>query len=65
MDKIDSTIWVTQQALANELTTSSYKCSVQRVHNWIRRGKIDTKFIPELNITLVNRLTAKVKTISQ
>jgi len=60
MEKIDSKIWVTQQSLANELGTS-----VQRVHNWIRREKIETKFIPELNITLVNRLTVKVKTISQ
>ena len=60
MEKIDSKIWVTQQSLANELGAS-----VQRVHNWIGRGKIETKFIPELNITLVNRLTVKVKTISQ
>ena len=56
MDKIDTSVWITQQQLANELGTS-----VQRVHNWVRRGNIESMHIKELNITLVNRLSIKVK----
>lgn len=55
---IDYTIWITQQQLATELNTT-----VQRVHNWVQRGKIEIKKIPELNITLVNRMTISVKGI--
>jgi hypothetical protein len=59
METIDSNIWITQQRLANELGTT-----VQRVHNWIKREKIESKFIPELNITLVNRLSINIKTVN-
>jgi|HubBroStandDraft_2_1064218.scaffolds.fasta_scaffold292673_1 hypothetical protein len=56
MDKIDTNIWVTQQQLAKELGFS-----IQRIHNWVQRKRIETLYINELNITLVNRLTIKVK----
>ncbi len=56
---INPDVWVTQQILANELNMS-----VQRVHNWIKRNKIETKYIPALKITLVNRNSISVKTVS-
>lgn len=42
--------WVTQQQLADELDTT-----VQRVNNWIRRKKIDSKYFPEFRTTLVDK----------
>lgn len=56
---IDSDKWVTQQILADNLGIS-----VQRVHNWIKRNKIETKYIKELKITLVNKHSIAVKTIN-
>lgn len=56
---IDSDKWITQQSLANELNIS-----IQRVHNWIKRNKIETKYIKELKITLVNKHSIAVKTIN-
>lgn len=54
---IDTSIWVTQQQLADEL-----KMSVQRVHNWIKRNKIESRKVKELgNITLVNKNSITVK----
>ena len=48
---IDFTKWTTQQQLAAELNTS-----VQRIHNWIKRNKIESMKVDELGgITLVNR----------
>ncbi|HRH55005.1 MAG TPA: hypothetical protein PLN38_16865 [Chitinophagales bacterium] len=59
MSNIDFTQWVTQQALANDLGVS-----IQRVHNWTRRGKIEKKAFPELNgQVLVNKTTLNIKTI--
>lgn len=55
---IDTDIWITQQALATELNTS-----VQRVHNWIKRGKIRAKYVKEVNVTLVDRFSVNIKTI--
>ncbi len=57
--KIDSEIWITQQSLADELGVT-----IQRVHNWVQRKKIDAKLIPELKITLVNRNSISVKTVN-
>ncbi len=48
--EIDSNVWVTQLALANELSVS-----IQRVHNWVRRGKIEYMFLPGSRIKLVNK----------
>ncbi len=48
--QIDTTIWITQQALANEL-----QCSVQRVHNWIKRNKVQSKKIEGSRLVLVDR----------
>lgn len=49
---INLTGWITQQQLANELGVK-----VQAVNNWIRRGKINSKHIPELGITLVDKMS--------
>ena len=57
---INTDTWVTQQMLAVELKTS-----VQRVHNWIKRGKITSKFVPELNITLVDKTSINIDTINK
>lgn len=57
---IDTSIWITQQALAGELNTS-----VQRVHNWIKRNKIQSKFVRELNITLVDRTSINIDTVGK
>lgn len=51
MDKnIDTSIWVTQQALADELGVN-----VQNVHNWTRRGKIEWQYLPGSTTKLVNK----------
>lgn len=49
-NNIDTSIWITQQALANEL-----ECSVQRVHNWIKRKKVQSKKIEGSRLVLVDR----------
>lgn len=54
-DSLDVTIWVTQLALADELGVS-----VQNVHNWVRRGKIEWKKLPGSRIRLVNKHTISV-----
>lgn len=55
---IDTDIWVTPKQLAKELGYATQKddCT-QRISNWIRRGKIKSKHIAELGITLVDRTT--------
>ena len=56
--KIDFTVWVTQQVLADEL-----KVNVQNVHNWTKRGKIQSQwyeFLPNQKILLVNKETISV-----
>lgn len=50
---IDTTIWVTQQALASELGVK-----VQCVNNWIRRNKITSLKIEGSRLILVNKTTA-------
>lgn len=50
---IDTAKWITQQALANELGVT-----VQCVHNWIKRKRIDSMIIPGSRLVLVNRDTA-------
>lgn len=48
---IDTDIWITQQQLADEMNIS-----IQRVHNWVQRKKIESMRVKELgNIRLVNR----------
>ena len=54
--EIDYSIWVTQQQLADEL-----QMSVQRIHNWIKRNKIEAVYIDELHLTLVNRNSISIK----
>ena len=54
---IDTSIWITQQQLADELNMT-----VQRFHNWIKRNKIEHMKVKELgNITLVNKTSISVK----
>lgn len=48
--------WISQQKLADDR-----KISVQRVHNWIRRNKIQSKYDKDLKMTLVNPDTIDVK----
>jgi DNA-binding transcriptional regulator YiaG len=50
---VNMDIWVTQAALAHELGVS-----VQCVHNWIERKKIESKKIEGSRLVLVNRNTA-------
>jgi predicted site-specific integrase-resolvase len=52
---IDTTIWVTQQALADKLGVA-----VQNVHNWVQRGKIEWQYLPGSTTILVNKNTIKV-----
>lgn len=52
---IDTSIWITQQALADQLGIR-----VQNVHNWVRRRKIQTKQLPGSRIRLVNKYTITV-----
>lgn len=50
---IDTTKWLTQQALANELGVT-----VQCVHNWIKRNKIESMTIPGSRLVLVDKESA-------
>lgn len=47
---IDLNVWVTQQALATE-----YSVTVQCVHNWIKRKKVDSKQIEGSRLVLVDK----------
>lgn len=47
---IDTDVWVTQQALANEL-----KMSIQGVHNWVQRHRIETLQYPNSKLILVKK----------
>lgn len=53
MSNLDTSIWITQQSLANERGVT-----VQCVHNWIKRNKIESMKIPGSRLVLVNRDTA-------
>lgn len=53
--KIDTSIWITQQSLAAELGVT-----VQCIHNWIVRDKIEYKVIPGSRLILVNKNTAPI-----
>lgn len=53
MNQIDTRVWVTQQSLANELGVT-----VQCIHNWIKRHKIESMIIPGSRLVLVNKHTA-------
>lgn len=54
-NNIDFSVWVTQQSLATELNVS-----VQCIHNWIARKKIQSKRIDGSRLVLVDRTTAPV-----
>ena len=53
MNQIDVSRWITQQALASELGVT-----VQCIHNWIKRNKIESMKIPGSRLVLVDRTTA-------
>lgn len=64
MNNLDLTKWVTQQSLANELTAKlGQTITVQRVHNWINRGKIKAQKIEGSRLQLVDRTSINIKTI--
>ena len=50
--------WVTQKEMAKLLSTS-----IQRIHNWIKRGKIDAKYNEQYNVTLVDKTSVSIKTV--
>lgn len=52
--------WISQQKLADDLGIT-----IQRVHNWIKRNKIESKYDSNLKMTLVNPNTLNIKTINQ
>lgn len=52
---LDMNVWVTQQALADELNIP-----VQNVHNWVQRDKIKWVMLPGSTTKLVNRLTISI-----
>lgn len=58
-NKTDLSKWVTQQSLASEL-----KVTVQCVHNWIKRNKIQFKKIEGSRLVLVDKTTAPSPKIS-
>jgi hypothetical protein len=53
--QLDLTVWITQQALADELGQP-----VQNIHNWTQRGKIDWQYLPGSTTKLVNKNTIRV-----
>jgi hypothetical protein len=54
---LDTTIWVTQQALADERGIK-----VQNVHNWVQRNKIKWITLPGSTTKLVNKNTISIDT---
>jgi hypothetical protein len=52
---VDLTIWITQQALADELNKT-----IHTVHNWVQRGKIEWGYLPGSSIKLVNKNTVSI-----
>ncbi len=52
---LDLNIWITQQALADQL-----EVKVQNVHNWVQRNKIEWEYLPGSKIKLVNKNTIQV-----
>lgn len=57
MKMIDTSIWVTQQALADQLDVG-----VNTVNNWVLRGKIESKKLPGSSLVLVNKKTISINT---
>ncbi len=54
--QIDLNIWVTQQAFADIMSAKLGKdITIQRVNNWVKRGKIDKTTLPGSSIILVNK----------
>jgi|ERR1700748_509451 len=52
---LDLNVWVTQQALADEMNIP-----VQNVHNWVQRNKIEWVVLPGSTTKLVNKTTLSV-----
>jgi len=48
-------IWVTQQALADELDIS-----VQTVHNWVQRNKIEWQLLPGSTTKVINKFSLQI-----
>lgn len=60
MDKVDSIKWISQQKLADDMNVS-----IQRVHNWVQRKKIETKYDPDLKMILVNPDSITIRNINR
>lgn len=56
---MDNNKWISQQKLADDLGIS-----IQRVHNWIKRKKIDSKYDKDIKMWLVNPDTLHIKTMN-
>ena len=52
---LDMNVWVTQQALADELGIP-----VQNVHNWVQRNKINFVLLPGSTTKLVDKTSIRV-----
>ena len=52
---VDLNVWVTQQALADELNKT-----IHTVHNWVQRGKVQWGYLPGSSIKLLNKNTVSV-----
>lgn len=60
MQQQDNITWISQQKLADDLNVS-----IQRVHNWTRRNKIEKKYDKAIKMWLVNPNSLDIKTIKQ
>lgn len=49
-NKIDMDVWITQQSMA-----ALHNVTVQCVHNWIKRNKVDSKKIEGSRLVLVDK----------
>lgn len=49
-NNVDMDVWITQQAMA-----ALHGVKVQAVHNWIKRGKINSKKIEGSRLVLVDK----------
>ncbi len=53
-NSVNMDVWITQQAMAKETGFT-----VQCIHNWIKRGKIDSKRIKGSRLVLVDKTSVK------
>jgi hypothetical protein len=54
--ELDTTVWVTQKTLADEIGAS-----IQAVHNWVNRNRIKWMYLPGSTKILVDKTTISVR----